>query len=58
MAHIAVTGGAGFIGSNLVAALAEKGHQITVVDDLSSGLLSNIDQGVCDFHKVSLVDRV
>ena len=58
MAHIAVTGGAGFIGSNLVAALAEKGHQITVVDDLSSGLLSNIDQSVCDFHKVSLVDRV
>ncbi len=57
MAHIAVTGGAGFIGSNLVAALVEKGHSVTVVDDLSTGLLSNIDQNTCTFHEVSLVDR-
>lgn len=34
---IVVTGGAGFIGSNLVDALVEQGHQILVIDDLSTG---------------------
>ncbi len=36
-----VTGGAGFIGSHLVAALLERGDDILVVDDLSSGKRSN-----------------
>jgi UDP-glucose 4-epimerase len=56
MTQVAVTGGAGFIGSNLVAALAGKGHSVTVVDDLSTGMISNIDTQVCDFRQVSLVD--
>ena len=56
MAHISVTGGAGFIGSNLVSALLNKGHTVTVVDDLSTGMVSNIDTSACDFRKVSLVD--
>jgi ADP-L-glycero-D-manno-heptose 6-epimerase len=34
---IVVTGGAGFIGSNLVAALEERGHEIVVCDTLGSG---------------------
>jgi len=38
-----VTGGAGFIGSNLVDALVERGDEVTVVDDLSTGRRSNLD---------------
>ena len=37
-----VTGGAGFIGSNLVDALVERGDRVTVVDNLSSGKRSNL----------------
>lgn len=37
-----VTGGAGFIGSNLTAALLSTGHEVTVLDDLSSGYRENL----------------
>jgi len=37
-----VTGGAGFIGSTLVDRLLAEGHQVDVVDDLSSGTLANL----------------
>jgi UDP-glucose 4-epimerase len=37
-----VTGGAGFIGSNLVDRLLAEGHHVDVVDDLSSGTLANL----------------
>jgi UDP-glucose 4-epimerase len=37
-----VTGGAGFIGSNLVDALLARGDEVTVLDDLSTGRLSNL----------------
>jgi UDP-glucose 4-epimerase len=37
-----VTGGAGFIGSNLVDALLDRGDEVTVVDDLSTGRLVNL----------------
>jgi nucleoside-diphosphate-sugar epimerase len=39
---VLVTGGASFIGSHLVDALLEKGTQVRVVDNLSSGKLENI----------------
>ena len=38
-----VTGGAGFIGSNLVDALVERGDEVTVVDDLSTGRRENLE---------------
>jgi UDP-glucose 4-epimerase len=41
-----VTGGAGFIGSNLVDALLARGDEVTVVDDLSTGRRGNLDAGL------------
>jgi UDP-glucose 4-epimerase len=38
-----VTGGAGFIGSNLVDALVDRGDRVTVLDDLSTGKRSNLE---------------
>ena len=37
-----VTGGAGFIGSNVVAELLRRGYEVAVVDDLSSGFRENL----------------
>jgi len=57
MKKIAVTGGAGFIGSNLVERFLSHGHEVTVVDDLSTGLKSNLDLTKVTFHELSLTDR-
>ncbi|MBN1179532.1 MAG: NAD-dependent epimerase/dehydratase family protein, partial [Anaerolineae bacterium] len=40
--RVLVTGGAGFIGSNLVDVLMERGHDVTVLDNLSVGKVANI----------------
>ncbi|MGA3290979.1 MAG: SDR family NAD(P)-dependent oxidoreductase [Candidatus Bathyarchaeia archaeon] len=48
--NVLVTGGAGFIGSHLVPRLLEKGHSVTVLDNLSNGKLKNLD-GVLDHPK-------
>ncbi|RLG82330.1 MAG: UDP-glucose 4-epimerase [Thermoprotei archaeon] len=39
---VVVTGGAGFIGSHLVEELVRKGYEVLIIDNLSSGRLSNI----------------
>ena len=40
---VLVTGGAGFIGSHIVDALIQEGHQVVVVDNLSTGRQSNLN---------------
>ena len=44
--RVLVTGGAGFIGSHIVDALLEAGHEPVVVDDLSTGSRDNVPAGV------------
>ena len=56
MTKVAVTGGAGFIGSNLTGRLISEGYEVVVVDDLSTGLLSHIDQNKSTFHQISITD--
>jgi UDP-glucose 4-epimerase len=41
--RVLVTGGAGFIGSAVTAALLDEGHTVTVLDDLSTGRRTNLD---------------
>ncbi len=45
-----VTGGAGFIGSNLVDRLLAEGHSVDVVDDLSTGSLANLAEARAVAH--------
>ena len=40
--HVLITGGAGFIGSNLADALIERGARVTVIDNLLTGFIENI----------------
>ena len=56
MSKVAVTGGAGFIGSNLTKRLHSEGYDVVVIDDLSTGLLSNVDQDKSTFHQISITD--
>jgi UDP-glucose 4-epimerase len=56
---VLVTGGAGFIGSHLVDALAQAGAEVTVVDDLSSGRRENLEalNGRIRFIEADVRDR-
>jgi len=53
--RILVTGGAGFIGSNVVDALVKDGHEVTVLDNLSTGKEENINPEV-KFYNIDLLD--
>jgi UDP-glucose 4-epimerase len=51
-----VTGGAGFIGSNLVDALLARGDSVTVIDDFSTGKRENVKQAVANGADVRVAD--
>jgi UDP-glucose 4-epimerase len=51
-----VTGGAGFIGSNIVDALIERGDEVTVIDDLSTGKRENLDLALSRGARLSVLD--
>jgi UDP-glucose 4-epimerase len=51
-----VTGGAGFIGSNLVDALVARGDRVTVIDNLSSGKESNLEAAMAAGAKLHVTD--
>ena len=56
----AVTGGAGFIGSNIVKFLVKNNHSVIVIDDLRNGKIKNLNN-VKDsilFHKIDILDYI
>jgi UDP-glucose 4-epimerase len=55
MMRILVTGGAGFIGSQVVDAYIEAGHEVHVVDNLSTGLRENVHPSAV-FHLMDIRD--
>jgi len=54
--EVLVTGGAGFIGSNIVDGLIEAGHQVIVVDNLSTGKKENLNEQA-EFYNLDLRDQ-
>lgn len=58
---VLVTGGAGFVGTNIVKRLLKEGHQVESIDNYDSGLKSNHQEG-CKYHtgdieNVNLMDK-
>jgi UDP-glucose 4-epimerase len=56
---VVVTGGAGFIGSHIAAALSNSGARVRVLDDLSTGHRENLEEidGDIDFIQGSVADE-
>ncbi|MDR3257035.1 MAG: NAD-dependent epimerase/dehydratase family protein [Endomicrobium sp.] len=53
---VLITGGAGFIGSNIADVLIKKGHVVVVLDNLSSGKKENINKQA-GFYKIDVFDK-
>jgi nucleoside-diphosphate-sugar epimerase len=49
--RVLLTGGAGFIGSHVADHLLARGHEVAVVDDLSSGKRENVPEGTVFFER-------
>ncbi|MDR0676562.1 MAG: NAD-dependent epimerase/dehydratase family protein, partial [Elusimicrobiota bacterium] len=54
--NILVSGGAGFVGSNIVNAYIENGHRVWVADNLSSGFIENLNPKA-DFFNIDIRDE-
>lgn len=57
MIRVGVTGGAGFVGTNLVRALLRKGYEVSILDDFSTGLRSNLSGLDCEVYEGSITDK-
>ena len=53
MAKILVTGGAGFIGSHIVDTYIAAGHDVAIIDDLSTGTRENLNSAA-SFHEMDI----
>jgi UDP-glucose 4-epimerase len=53
---VLVTGGAGFIGSNIVDGLIEEGHKVIIVDNLSTGKKENLNEEA-EFYQLDIRDQ-
>jgi len=49
--RVLLTGGAGFIGSHVAERLLARGHEVNVVDDLSTGKRENVPEGACFYER-------
>lgn len=67
MARALITGGAGFVGSHLAQRLLRGGYQVTVIDNLSTGRLRNIEASMShpkfsfaveDIRNIHVIDRL
>lgn len=56
MSCVLITGGAGYIGSHAVYAFLDAGHDVVVIDDLSTGVRENLPQHIPFYHG-SVADR-
>ena len=54
--RILVTGGAGFIGSHVTDVMLAAGHEVIVVDNLSSGKRANLNPQVSAFYELDILD--
>jgi UDP-glucose 4-epimerase len=54
--NILVTGGAGFIGSSIADAYIRLGHEVVIVDNLSTGVLENVPKGA-PFYQMDIRDE-
>ncbi len=52
--NVIVTGGAGFIGANIVSALLDKGFNVHVLDNLSTGNIENLNLDKIKFYNIDL----
>jgi UDP-glucose 4-epimerase len=54
--RILITGGAGFVGSNIADRYVELGHEVAIVDNLSTGRRGNLNPRA-DFHELDMTDN-
>ncbi len=54
--RVLVTGGCGFIGSHIVDKLMDRGHEVAIIDNLSTGNLRNLNKGG-KFYKIDILSE-